>query len=185
MWRKQEEPKASPPAPEVNAAPKIAPIEPYVAPLHAAPPPSMPMREASTPAGHLTKALKIKGEITGTEDLFIDGEVHGQIRIADAKVTIGSSGRVVASVEAREIVVRGKVKGDLRGRERVQIAATGGVIGDVVAHLVSIDEGAEIRGNVDTTRGEERRPARVTSAVTGASDGRTASLQTRESLPTA
>jgi cytoskeletal protein CcmA (bactofilin family) len=162
MWRKQEEPKAAPSLPEASMPHKV---EPLPAPV---PPTTTFAREAFTPTGHLTRGLTIKGEITGNEDLFVDGEVHGQIRLRDSKVTVGASGRLTASIEAREIVVRGKIKGDLRARERVQIVARGSVIGDVIARHLSIDEGAEIRGNVDTTRGEERHGQRSSAMVAGA-----------------
>jgi len=179
MWRKQEEPKTPSTTGEVKVPPKVEPAMPK----------AMPQREASAPGGHLTKALKIKGEITGSEDIFIDGEVHGQIRIAEGKVTVGPSGRLAANVEAREIVVRGKVKGDLNARERVQIDSGGSIIGDVVTRRIAIDDGGEVRGHVDTTRSEERRPARVALISSGVAEPRHVTLQAKEqakeSLPTA
>jgi len=169
-------PKVEPPKAE---APKAQPpvVSQVIAP-----------REASAPGGHLSKALKIKGEITGGEDIFIDGEVHGQIRIAEGRVTIGPSGRVVAGVEAREIVIRGKVKGDLNARERVQIDSTGSITGDVVTRRIAIEDGAELRGRVDTTRSEERRSVRVAPAASSPTEVVPAPMQAEEAakepLPT-
>ena len=190
MWRKQPEPKAASPVPPSSqppaapprpSTPSVSKAEAIVAPpVHSA-----PVREAAAPAGHLTKGLVVKGEIIGAEDVFVDGEVHGQIRINGGKVTVGPSGRLVASVEADDIVVRGRVKGDLHARARVQIGATGNVTGDVVTRLISVEEGAQIRGNVDTTRGEERRPQRVTPIAAAAGESRPASLPepSKERLP--
>ena len=187
MWRKQEEPKPSSPAAEpvaptsVSTPAKVevpAPMPKAVAPREATPP----------PGGHLTQGLKIKGEVTGGEDLYIDGEVHGQIRLAEAKVTIGARGRVMAGVEAREAVVRGELKGDLHVRERVQIDSTASVAGDVVTRRICIDEGARLRGHVDTTRPEERRTAKTQSPVASAVETVPAPVRSeepaKESMPT-
>ncbi len=168
MWRKQDDPKAPATSPETRpsqpvASQQVAPPAAPPAAVSISPPSSA--RPASAPAGHLTKGLVLKGEITGREDLLVEGEVHGQIRIVDGRVTIGQGGRVVACVEAREIVVRGKVKGDLRAGEQVQIGATGSVIGDIVTPRIAIDEGAELRGNLDTTRAEQRHAARAASTA--------------------
>ena len=168
MWRRQDDPKAPATSPETRppqpvVSQQVAPPAAPVAAVSISPPSSA--RPASAPSGYLTKGLVLKGEITGREDLLVEGEVHGQIRIADGRVTIGPGGRVVACVEAREIVVRGKVKGDLRAVEQVQIGGTGSVIGDIVTPRIAIDEGAELRGNLDTTRPEQRHAARAASTV--------------------
>lgn len=166
MWRKQDEPKSSPQEVKVST-----PNEPVIAapavpqtpvPVTSAPSASsISSRQATAPAGHLTSSLVIKGEITGRDDLFIDGEVQGKIRLEDGRVTIGPNGRVAADVQAREIVVRGKVKGNLHGRDRVQVGPTGNATGDIVARLISIEEGAEVHGKVEIVRADEPRLARV------------------------
>ncbi len=99
-------------------------------------------------------------EITGREDLFIDGEVHGKIRLHGGKLTIGPESRVTAEIEAQEVVVRGEVKGNIRGHNRVRIAATGRVIGPISTPLISIEEGAEVHGlRVNLEKEERPRPA--------------------------
>jgi cytoskeletal protein CcmA (bactofilin family) len=152
MWRKQDEPKA--PSPSAETTPKpvtTAPQSPATnQTVSAAPPLSAP------PAGHLTRLLVVKGEITGKDDLFVDGEVHGKIRLDAGKLTIGPDGRVMADVEAKEVVVRGEVQGKIKGHDRVQIAATGRVSGEIAARLISIEEGAEVHAKVNLERGEER-----------------------------
>jgi cytoskeletal protein CcmA (bactofilin family) len=117
---------------------------------------------AHPPAGSvLTPSLLIKGEITGREDLFIDGEVQGKIRILEAKVTVGPHGRVLADIEAREILVRGNVQGCLLGHERVEIGQTGEVHGDVISRRLMIDDGAVIHGVVEVQRPAEPPEPRV------------------------
>jgi cytoskeletal protein CcmA (bactofilin family) len=96
----------------------------------------------------------IKGEITGREDLFIDGEVHGKICLDEGRVTVGPNGRVTADIEAHEIVIRGRVKGNLLGTERVEIRQTGHASGDVITQRILVEDGAELHGHVEITRGD-------------------------------
>jgi cytoskeletal protein CcmA (bactofilin family) len=104
--------------------------------------------------------LIVKGEVTGQDDLVIDGEVHGKIRLHGGKLTIGPDGRVTAEIEAPEVVVRGEVTGNIKGLNRVHIAATGKVMGEVSTPLISIEEGAEVHGvRVNVEREERPRPA--------------------------
>jgi cytoskeletal protein CcmA (bactofilin family) len=178
VWpNKHEEPKAPVPSPEVQVP---ARVEATISPA-ASIPAREAARETASPAGHLPSSLIIKGEITGREDFFIDGEVQGTIHLDDGKVTIGPNGRVTADVEAREIVVRGKVKGNLHGRDRVQIGRTGRTSGDVVTRFISIEEGAEVHGSIDVTRAEEPRASRVTSINPGGEKTRAMPLPAKES----
>ena len=110
-------------------------------------------------ASHLTGSLLIKGEITGSEDLFIEGELQGKIRMKEGRVTVGEKGRVVADIEAREIVVRGQVKGKLHGQDRLQVGQTGRADGDMLTPRIFIEDGAEIHGRVEISRTPENRPA--------------------------
>ena len=84
------------------------------------------------------KSLVIKGEVTGSESLYIDGRVEGSINLAGNRVTIGRNGVVNANINAREIVVTGKVKGNLIASARVDIRNEGSLTGDVVAQRISI-----------------------------------------------
>jgi cytoskeletal protein CcmA (bactofilin family) len=118
---------------------------------------SVPAPEPVEPAGHLTISHTIRGEITGREDLYVDGEVEGKIHLDDAKIVIGPNGRVTADVEAREILVLGKVKGNLHGRDSVTIGSTGHVVGDVITRYISIQDGAQVQGSFDVTRDDETR----------------------------
>jgi len=155
MWRKQDEPKAPSPSAQKSATPTTnAPQSPAASRI--APATTAPL--SSPPAGHLTRLLVVKGEITGREDLFIDGEVHGKIRLDGGKLTIGPDGRVTAEIEAREVVVRGELKGTIKGQDRVQIAASGRATGEVSARLISIEEGAEVHLKVNLEKQESPRP---------------------------
>jgi cytoskeletal protein CcmA (bactofilin family) len=152
MWRRQDEPKASGTAPEATPSyPSTTPVEPATT---AAIPTTAPPAPA-TAAGHLTISHTIRGEISGREDLFVDGEIEGKVHLEDAKIVIGPNGRLNADVEAREILVLGKVKGNLNGRDSVTIGRTGHVIGDVITRYISVEDGAQVQGSLDVTRTED------------------------------
>jgi len=95
------------------------------------------------------KSLVIKGEVTGSESLYIDGRVEGSINLPGNRVTIGRNGVVNANINAREIVVVGKVKGNLLASDRVDIRNEGSLTGDVVAQRISIEDGAFFKGGID------------------------------------
>ena len=102
------------------------------------------------------RSLFIKGEITGSESLFIDGKVEGTINLNDNRVTIGRNGNVTANVSAKEVVVMGKLHGNVVVTDRVDIRAEGSLSGDVVAHRLSIEDGAYFKGSVDLKRSEQK-----------------------------
>jgi cytoskeletal protein CcmA (bactofilin family) len=127
-------------------------------PAVAATAPPAPTPAPAPPAGHLTISHTIRGEISGREDLYVDGEIEGKVHLEDAKIVIGPNGRLNADVEAREILVLGKVKGNLHGRDSVTIGRTGHVVGDVVTRYISVEDGAQVQGSLDVTRGDEAAP---------------------------
>jgi cytoskeletal protein CcmA (bactofilin family) len=95
------------------------------------------------------KSLVIKGEVTGSESLYIDGRVEGSINLPGNRVTVGRNGVVNANVNAREVVVIGKLKGNLTASDRVDIRNEGSLTGDVVAQRISIEDGAFFKGGID------------------------------------
>jgi cytoskeletal protein CcmA (bactofilin family) len=95
------------------------------------------------------KSLVIKGEVTGSESLYIDGRVEGSINLPGNRVTVGRNGVVAANINAREIVVIGKLRGNLNASDRVDIRNEGSLTGDVVAQRISIEDGAFFKGGID------------------------------------
>ncbi len=95
------------------------------------------------------KSLVVKGEVSGSESLFIDGKVEGAINLPGNRVTVGRNGQVAANVSAREIVVLGKVRGNCQASDRVDIRAEGSLTGDVIAARISIEDGAFFKGGID------------------------------------
>jgi cytoskeletal protein CcmA (bactofilin family) len=129
------------------SAPAMMASEPPAAPR--------PATATTTTADQATigKSLVIKGEVTGSESLYIDGRVEGSISLAGNRVTIGRNGVVAANINAREIVVLGKVRGNLTASDRVDIRSDGSLTGDVVAARISIEDGAFFKGGIDIRKG--------------------------------
>jgi len=104
------------------------------------------------------KSLVIKGEVSGSESLYIDGRMEGSINLAGNRVTVGRNGVVAANINAREIVVLGKVRGTMVASDRVDIRSEGSLTGDVVAQRISIEDGAFFKGGIDI-----RKPGQKTN----------------------
>jgi len=103
------------------------------------------------------KTLVIKGEVSGSEALFIDGRVDGSLSFPDSRVTVGRHGNVTATVIAKELVIMGKVEGNVECSDRLDIRAEGSLSGDVVTHRISVEEGAILKGGVEV-RTPEKKP---------------------------
>jgi cytoskeletal protein CcmA (bactofilin family) len=117
---------------------------------------STPIREtpsaapvSSNAAACISQGIKIKGEVTGSEDLFVDGQVDGKLSLTNGSLTIGPNGRVKADVIAREVIVRGHVEGKVSAREKLQIGSTGQITGEVQTDRLAIEDGALLRGKVE------------------------------------
>jgi len=109
----------------------------------------------NTPTGstaRLGASLHVKGEISGNEDLHIDGSVEGLIQLDDRKLTVGASAKLTADVVAREVVVYGSVKGNLRARDRIEIKKDGSVVGDLTTARIMIEDGAYFKGSIEIDR---------------------------------
>ena len=159
MWKPTNQPQtpgrpAEPERPTMSSpnAPATA-SEPAPAPR--------PVSATTTTADQATigKSLVIKGEVTGSESLYIDGRVEGSISLAGNRVTIGRNGVVGANISAREIVILGKVRGNLTASDRVDIRSDGSLTGDVVAARISIEDGAYFKGGIDIRKAGQQQPA--------------------------
>ena len=128
--------------------------------------PSRPAAAASVDQATIGKGLTIKGEINGSESLYIDGKVEGSVNLPGNRVTVGRNGQVAASITAREIVVLGKVRGNVTASDRVDIRAEGSLSGDVSAARISIEDGAFFKGGIDIKKAEAPKPATPAPAAT-------------------
>lgn len=149
MWKQKETPRPTGMANPVPASPQ-APAVPRGSDLELGA--ERPMTEELVTIG---KSIVIKGELSGGEDLTIEGQVEGTIELRDHVVTIGSNGRIKAQIVAKSIVVLGQVTGNLTATDRVDVRENGAVEGDVVAPRVAIADGAHFRGSIDMQRKEQ------------------------------
>ena len=150
------------PARTVSTRPYSGTLPPRAGPLRSLSPPIAPLPRTGDQAT-IGKGLLVKGEITGSESLYIDGKVEGSINLPGNRVTVGRNGQVAASITAREIVILGKVRGNVSASDRVEIRAEGSLTGDVSAARISIEDGAFFKGGIDI-RKPEAKPA-ATPAV--------------------
>src|SRR6476660_2954724 len=113
------------------------------------------------------KSLVIKGEVTGSESLYIDGKVEGAINLPGNRVTVGRNGQVAANIVAREVVVLGKVRGNCQASDRVDIRSEGSLTGDVIAARISIEDGAFFKGGIDIRKpgSPDTKPAEAAKPV--------------------
>ena len=145
MWKRDESVKpAAPPAPTPAAAPS--------APAGAAPVVSEPRAQLGRDMVNIGKSVVIKGELSGSEDLTIEGHVEGRIDLKGNVLTIGPNGKIKAEVFAKAVVVLGEVTGNVTASEKVDIRDNGSVDGDIASPRVAIAEGAHFRGSVDMQR---------------------------------
>jgi cytoskeletal protein CcmA (bactofilin family) len=98
---------------------------------------------------HIGKSVVIKGELSGSEDLYVDGNVEGNIELRNHSLTVGPNGSVKANVSAKAVVVQGKLEGTVTASERVELRKSAVVSGDVVTQRIAIEEGAFLKGKVD------------------------------------
>src|ERR1035441_25533 len=159
MWKPTQtgpDPAAAPPEPipQTPPAPAVGPARPAAS-----------TGEQAT----IGKGLFIKGEITGSESLYIDGKIEGTINLPGNRLTVGRNGQVNAAINAREIVVLGKVRGNVAATDRVDIRAEGSLTGDVAAARISIEDGAFFKGGIDIRKPDAKNgvvvPAEPAKAV--------------------
>ena len=117
-----------------------------------------PVKPATSPMdqANIGRTLVIKGEITGAESLFIDGRVEGTISFPDNRVTVGRNGNVAANITAKEVVIMGKVQGNVDAADRLDIRSEGLLTGDVITHRISVEEGAILKGGVEVRNPEKK-----------------------------
>lgn len=164
MW-KPSQTGTTTPTPTPEPPPRPAPVNsPVAEPVNRAPVAS------SADQATIGKGLFVKGEITGSESLFIDGKVDGSINLPGNRVTVGRNGQVSANVIAREVVILGKIRGNVTASDRVDIRAEGSLAGDVAAARISIEDGAYFKGGIDIKKPEAAKSAATAAASSQAAE---------------
>jgi len=170
MW-KPNQPGTNP----TNPSDPIRPQPP--APLNTEPvgqrhTPTPSASPAASEQATIGKSLTIKGEISGSEMLYIDGHVEGSVSLPGNRCVVGRNGQVGANISAREVVILGKVNGNINATDRVDIRNEGSLTGDVVAQRISIEDGAYFKGGIDIRKpsasNKENEPAKSAAPATPA-----------------
>lgn len=137
--------------------------------------PQAPIKTIASPIEQATigRSVVIKGEVTGSESLYVDGRIEGSITFKDHRVTVGRNGVVQANISAREVVIMGKVTGNVECTDRVDIRSEGTLNGDVVSARISVEDGAMLRGSVQLSPTEQKHDnAKETPKAFGAAAGK-------------
>ena len=151
MWKRDDAAKpAAPPA--SGAAPTPAPASPVADTPATRPTAATAQLGLERTAVNIGKSVVIKGELNGSEDLTIEGQVEGKIELRQNVLTIGPNGKIKAQVFAKAVIILGEVTGNVTATEKVDIRDNGSVDGDITAPRVAIAEGAHFRGSIDMQR---------------------------------
>ena len=124
----------------------------------------------------------VKGELSGSEDLIVDGEVEGSITLRGQTLTIGPNGRVRANIEARNVVLHGRVDGDIHATERVELRKSASLSGDISTARISIEDGAFFKGGIDIQKPEPASKIEAKPQASAAAAPATASISAQGSL---
>src|SRR5712692_9090149 len=166
MWsnKKPETPQAADAEPknaQMNQPPKPAPTSWAGTPkmnkdvMH----PARATADGAT--ARLGSSLHVKGEIFGNADLYIDGTVEGMVQLDERKVTIGATAKLTADIIAGEVIVYGSVKGNVRGKGKIEIKKDGSVNGDLTTAQIIIEDGAYFKGSIEIDRSADKEADRV------------------------
>jgi len=154
MWKKED--MKSQGIPEAATPPALSPV---AAPPSTPAPSAFSLPVSSRAAACISQGIRIKGEVTGNEDLFVDGLVEGKLNLTtNSCLTVGPNGTVKADLNAREIIVRGKVEGKVTARDKLQVWSTGQITGEVQTGRIAIEDGALVRGKVEAGRPPTKSP---------------------------
>ncbi len=135
MWKKTEDEKLEPESPALSESPMEHLKEPTI----------------------IGPSIRIKGTLSGKEDLIIQGRVEGKIDLKKNNITVGRNGRIKADVYGRSITIEGEVQGNLFGNERIELRQSGVVRGDMRAPAISLEDGAKFKGNIDMEAWDEKQ----------------------------
>src|SRR6267378_5949172 len=174
MWKKED---SKPEGVSGTTAPPANSASSSSSPSASMPSLSGGLPSSSPVAACISQGIKITGEVTGSEDLFVDGVVEGKLSLTtNSCLTIGPNGSVKADVIAREVIVRGKIEGKVTGRDKVQLWSTGQVTGEVQTDRLAIEDGALLRGRVEAGRQTNKSTEIKTSVAAAGKGAETTSL---------
>jgi len=153
MWKREEPARTQPSAPRPgDRAGAVAVSNPAASSARAT------SNQMEREVVNIGKSVIIKGELSGSEDLTIEGKVDGQIELREHGLTIGPNGKITAAISAKSVIVMGSVTGNISASDKINIRENGSVEGDISAPTVAIAEGARFRGSIDMQRPQAAQP---------------------------
>jgi cytoskeletal protein CcmA (bactofilin family) len=155
---------------ETATAPNTQPVPEPVrnAPMPAAAPPAAPREPVTQGSGTaIGKAVSIIGDIESAEDLYVDGEVKGNLIVKASRLTIGPNGRATSDVKAREVIIQGKVQGNVEATQKITIRREGSLVGNIKTAGIVIDDDAYFKGSIDIVRKESDKAEKATNGANG------------------
>src|SRR5712664_3002898 len=175
MWKKED---SKPEGVSGNPTPSAVSATSSSTALASTPSLSGALATSSRAAACISQGIKIKGEVTGSEEFFVDGIVDGKLNLSNGSLTIGPNGHVKADVHAREVIVRGRIEGKVTGRDKVQLWSTGQITGEVQTDRLAIEDGALLSGKVEAGRQTSKlTEIRVSTATATGKTAETTSLK--------
>jgi cytoskeletal protein CcmA (bactofilin family) len=173
MWKSRKEDEIRPaPTPQPPQQPPAAPVVPSVKQEARPVENRMPESTRNAATAHIGKSVVIKGQLSGSEDLYLDGEVEGTVDLPGHTLTVGPSARIKANISARIVVIQGTINGNVRGSDKVELKNSAVLTGDIATKRIAIDDGAFFKGGVDIQKEESKAapaPASSSSASTSTS----------------
>jgi len=186
MWKRDDAVKPPPPGgsapagqPQTNQSINTSPADPVRSSDH--------VRGMEKGPVNIGKSVVIKGELTGSEDLTIEGHVEGKIELRQNVLTIGPNGKIKAQIFAKAVVILGEVTGNVTASEKVDLRDNGSVDGDIASPRVAIAEGAHFRGSIDMQRSggkpAESKPAQAAGSTSGSSSSQSSQASSQQPTP--
>jgi cytoskeletal protein CcmA (bactofilin family) len=158
-WTRKDENNSAPPVPSAVSRVRSIPSQESVQ----TDPTLQSVGSLGPDVTHIGKAIVIKGDVSGSGNVYWDGELEGSVELLDSALTVGPAGRIRANLQARSIVVEGRVDGNLYGLERAELKKSATVVGDVYTPRIAIEDGAFLEGDVrvhtDTPRPQTKKHA--------------------------
>src|SRR6267154_1897120 len=184
MWdhKKPDMPQAADPEPknlQTNQPPKPAPWSLEGITKKGKDSVGPPGATADRATARLGSSLHVKGEISGNEDLYMEGTVEGLVHLDERKLTVGATAKLTADVIAGEVVVYGSVKGNVRGKGKIEIKKDGSVNGDLTTAQIIIEDGAYFKGSIEIEKSAEKEADKNVSSRTAAAPTTPASMEPR------
>jgi cytoskeletal protein CcmA (bactofilin family) len=160
-WTRKDESKSTPPIPRAMVPVRSIPSQETVQTV-----PRMQSVESLGPdATHLGKSIVIRGDVSGGGNVYLDGELEGSVELVDGVLAVGPQGRIRGNLQARSIVVEGRVDGNLYGLERAELKKSATVVGDIYTPRIAIEDGAFLEGDVQVHEATPRPQTKKESAT--------------------